>query len=79
MPSEPPATPITIQGRRMPSSEEVRSLSRPKNGFANIASSEPTPATRARLFGARSVPTSELIFSARVTSSGAMSIRQLLV
>ena len=42
MPSEPPSRPITIHGRRIPSREVVRSLIRPKNGFATRASSDPT-------------------------------------
>jgi hypothetical protein len=77
MPRQPPATPMTIQGRRMPHDEEVRSLIRPKNGLLNTATSEPTPATSARLFGARSVPTSELTFNAKVTSSGARNSREV--
>ena len=40
-----------------------------------MASREPIPVTRARLFGARSIPTSELTFKAKVTSSGAISTR----
>ena len=70
MPREPPARPMTIQGRRMPSRDEVRSLILPKNGLPNMASRAPIPATSARLFGACSIPTSELTFNARVTSSG---------
>lgn len=65
-PSEPPSRPTTIHGRRMPHLDEVRSLSLPKNGLANIASRAATPATSDRLLGARSVPTSELTFSASV-------------
>ena len=53
----------------------VRSLSLPKNGLANIASRAPTPATSARLFGALSVPTSELTFNAKLTSRGARNSR----
>ena len=41
MPREPPARPLTIQGRRMPSGDAVRSLIRPKNGFATMASRAP--------------------------------------
>ena len=52
MPREPPTRPMIIHGRRMPSREVVRSLILPKNGLAKIASSAPTPATSARLFGA---------------------------
>ena len=63
----------------MPNRDVVRSLSCPKAGLAKIDSSDPTPATRARLAGARSVPTSEFTLSANVTSNGAMSIRQLLM
>ena len=66
---------MIIQGRRMPSREEVRSLSLPKNGLPTIASSEPIPVTSAKLFGACSIPTSELTFKANVTSTGAMNTR----
>ena len=76
-PREPPARPMIIQGRRMPSRDEVRSLIRPKNGLANIASRAPIPVTSARLFGARSIPTSELIFKARLTSRGARNSRMV--
>jgi hypothetical protein len=65
MPREPPTRPITIQGRRMPSGDVVRSLSLPKNGFPTIANRAPTPVTTARLLGACSIPTSELTFNAR--------------
>ena len=75
MPSEPPSRPITIQGRRIPSRDEVRSLSLPKNGLLKMASAEPIPVTRARLFGARSIPTRELTFSARETRRGARNTR----
>ena len=77
MPREPPTRPMTIQGRRMPRRDEVRSLSRPKNGLANIASRAPIPATSARLFGARSIPTRELTFKARLTSRGARNSRMV--
>ena len=77
MPREPPTRPMTIQGRRMPSRDEVRSLSLPKNGLANIASRAPIPATSARLFGACSIPTSELTFNAKLTSSGARNTRMV--
>ncbi len=70
-PAEPPARPMTIHGRRMPSRDEVRSLILPKNGLPTMASRAPVPATSARLSGARPIPTSELTFSARVTSRGA--------
>ena len=63
----------------MPSRDEVRSLSLPKNGLANIASRAPTPATSARLLGACSIPTRELIFSASVTSRGARNSRLVLM
>ena len=63
----------------MPQPDEVRSLSLPKNGLANIASRAPTPATSDRLLGACSVPTSELTFSAKVTSSGARNSRLVLM
>ena len=66
---------MTIQGRRMPSCDDVRSLILPKNGLATIANKEPVPATTAKLFGACSIPTSELTFNANVTSSGARKIR----
>jgi hypothetical protein len=75
IPSEPPTKPITIQGRRMPRCEDVRSLILPKNGLATIAKKEPTPVTSPKLFGARSMPTSELIIKAKVTSTGARNIR----
>ncbi len=78
-PREPPSRPTTIHGRRMPSPEEVRSLNLPKNGLPNIASRAPTPATSDRLFGACSVPTSELTFNASVTSSGARNSRLVLM
>ena len=70
---------MTIHGRRMPSRDVVRSLILPKNGLPTMATRAPIPVTSARLFGARSIPTSELTFSARVTSRGAMSTRQVLV
>ena len=74
-PRHPPIRPMTIQGRRMPSGDVVRSLILPKNGLPTIASRAPTPVTSAKLVGACSIPTSELTFSARVTRSGAMSTR----
>ncbi len=76
-PREPPTSPRTIHGRRMPSRDEVRSLIRPNSGLANIANRLPTPATSARLFGAWSIPTSELILSARETSRGARNTREV--
>ena len=78
-PREPPTRPMTIHGRRMPNRDEVRSLSLPKNGLATIDSRAPTPATSDRLLGACSIPTSELTFSARVTSRGARNSRQVLM
>ena len=66
---------MIIQGRRMPSREEVRSLILPKNGLPTMASSEPIPVTSPRLLGACSIPTSELTFNAKVTSSGARNTR----
>jgi hypothetical protein len=75
IPDVPPSRPITIQGRRMPSRDGVRSLSLPKSGLANRASSAPTPATIERLPGARSIPTSELTFNERLTRSGARKSR----
>lgn len=75
MPTDPPARPITIQGRRIPHRDEVRSLSLPLSGLPNIATSEPTPATTAKLPGACLMPTRESIFSASVTSNGEISSR----
>ncbi len=79
IPTEPPARPLTIQGRRMPSRDVVRSLIRPKNGLATMASRAPTAATSARLAGARSLPTSESTFKAKVTSRGARNSRLVLI
>ena len=79
MPSEPPTRPMIIHGRRMPSGDAVRSLSLPKNGLPNIATKAPTPATSAKLPGARSIPTSESTFNAKVTSKGAMNNRLVLM
>lgn len=77
MPSDPPVRPMTIQGRRMPRCEAVRLLIRPKNGLLTMASRAPTPVTNAKLVGARSIPTSEFTFKARLTRTGAMSTRQV--
>ena len=77
IPADPPSSPITIQGRRMPSVEVVRSLSLPKNGLANMARNAPIPATSERLLGARSVPTSALTFNDRLTSRGARNSRMV--
>jgi hypothetical protein len=74
-PKHPPTNPMIIQGRRMPSCEAVRSLSLPKNGLLTMANSEPMPVTSPRLFGACSIPTSELTFNAKVTSKGARNSR----
>jgi hypothetical protein len=79
MPTEPPTRPMTIHGRRMPRRDAVRSLIRPKNGLPNNATRAPIPATSARLLGARSIPTSESTFNARVTSSGARNSRLVLM
>jgi hypothetical protein len=79
MPREPPTRPIIIQGRRMPSCDVVRSLILPKNGFPNIANRAPIPVTTAKLFGACSIPTSELTFNAKVTSRGARNTRLVLM
>ena len=79
MPREPPARPLTIQGRRMPSGDAVRSLIRPKNGLATMASRAPAAATSARLAGARSIPTRESTFKAKVTSTGARNSRLVLM
>jgi len=72
MPSEPPTRPMTIQGRRMPSCDEVRSLILPKNGLPSMASRAPVPATSARLSGARSIPTSESTFNPRARKHRAL-------
>ena len=77
MPTEPPSRPMTIQGRRMPSREVVRSLILPKNGLANMARNAPVPATSDRLLGARSMPTSELTFNDKLTSRGARNSRMV--
>ena len=58
---------MTIQGRRMPSRKEVRSLNLPKNGLPTMATKAPIPVTTAKLLGACSMPTSELTFKAKVT------------
>ncbi len=79
MPREPPASPVIIHGRRMPSGDAVRSLNLPKNGLATIASRAPVPATSARLPGARPIPTSESTFNAKVTSKGARNSRLVLI
>ena len=70
---------MIIQGRRMPSFEAVRSLIRPKNGLPTMATRAPTPATRARLAGARLSPTSDSTFRASVTSRGARNSREVLM
>ena len=59
----------------MPNRDAVRSLSRPNNGLHTSATNDPVAAISERLDAARSVPTSELTFSARVTSRGAMKTR----
>ena len=63
----------------MPSGDVVRSLIRPKNGLATMASRAPTAATSARLAGARWFPTSESTFKAKVTSRGARNSRLVLM
>jgi hypothetical protein len=63
----------------MPSREVVRSLSLPKNGFPTMASRAAIPVTTARLWGACSIPTSELTFNAKVTSRGARNSRLVLM
>lgn len=63
----------------MPNRDAVRSLSFPARGLPSIATTAPAPVTRDSAFGASSVPTSELIFSARVTSNGAMSTKVVLM
>jgi hypothetical protein len=79
MPTEPPARPVTIHGRRMPSRDAVRSLIRPKNGFPTMATRAPTPATSAKSPGACLLPTSEITFNAKVTSTGARNSREVLM
>jgi len=44
-----------------------------------MANRAPIPVTTARLLGARSIPTSELTFKARVTSRGARNSRLMLM
>jgi hypothetical protein len=63
----------------MPSGDAVRSLIRPKNGLPTIDTRAPIPATNARLAGARSIPTSESTFKAKVTSTGARNSRLVLI
>jgi hypothetical protein len=65
---------VTIQGRRMPSRDVVRSLILPKNGFPTIANRAPVPVATAKLLGACSIPTSEFTFNARVTSRGSPAV-----
>ena len=79
MPREPPARPMTMHGRRMPSCDEVRSLILPKNGLPTMASRAPIPATSAKLSGACLIPASELTFNAKVTSRGARNTREVLM
>jgi hypothetical protein len=79
MPREPPARPVIIHGRRMPSRDAVRSLIRPKNGLPTMATRAPIPATSAKLPGACLIPTSESTFSAKVTSTGARNRREVLM
>ena len=71
VPKAPAATPVTIQGRRIPHLAVVRSLSRPNRGLATMASSDPTPVTMARFPGAASMPTRSFTFNASDTRSGA--------
>jgi hypothetical protein len=75
VPAAPTATPVTIQGRRIPTLDVVRSLSRPNSGLAMMASSDPTPVTSARLRGAASMPTRSFTLRARDTRSGARNSR----
>ena len=70
MPKDPPARPTIIQGRRIPHRDVVRSLNRPKKGFATRATSDPVAATTDRLEAARSVPTRELTLSAKRHQEG---------
>jgi hypothetical protein len=69
---------MTIHGRRIPHREAVQSLILPKNGFPTIVNRAPVPATSDKLFGARSVPTSEFTLRAKVTRSGARNNRLVL-
>src|SRR4051794_38029482 len=78
IPTEPPSRPMTIHGRRIPHEEAVRSLILPKKGFPAIVNRAPVPATSDRLFGARSVPTSEFTLRANVTRRGARNSRLVL-
>lgn len=57
----------------------MRSLILPTKGFPTIANRAPIPVTTAKLLGACSIPTSELTFNARVTSSGARNSRLVLM
>jgi len=68
---------MIIHGRRMPNRDVVWSLSRPKSGLPTSATRLPSPVTRPRLAGARSIPTNALTFSAKVTRTGASSTRML--
>ena len=63
----------------MPHRDVVRSLILPKNGLPTMASRAPTPATRAKLFGACLIPTSEFTFNGKVTSRGATNSRLVLM
>jgi hypothetical protein len=76
VPAAPTTNPVTIQGRRIPARDVVRSLSRPNSGLATMDSSDPMPATMARLRGAASMPTRSLTFKASDTSSGARNSRE---
>jgi hypothetical protein len=76
VPAAPPASPMSIHGRRIPAREVARSLRRPNSGLATMASSDPTPVTMARLRGSASMPTRSLTFSAKDTSSGAKNSRE---
>src|SRR5579883_251571 len=79
MPSEPPTTPTTIHGRRIPSDSDVRSLILPKKGLATMDSSAPIEATSARLVGAWVIPTRALTFRASVTRMGARNSKLVAV
>ena len=68
---------MTIHGRRMPRRDDVRSLIRPNSGLPNMATNAPMPVTRARLSGARLIPSIELTFRARVTRAGARNTRHV--
>jgi hypothetical protein len=76
VPAAPRTSPVTIHGRRIPNREVVRSLRRPNSVLATMDSSDPMPATMARLRGAASMPTRSLTFKASDTNRGARNSRE---